>query len=110
MLVVTACIAAIGGAIVHRWPLQWRFAISQAELDQFADRLESGFQMPKPTAVGLFVVRKAEMRRGLPCLWTDPDPSGHAGFVRCTPEQADWFNLGIGTHSINDRWQFIRED
>lgn len=109
MFVVTGCLAMIFGAIVNHWPLLWRFAISQQRLDQFADQLVDGRQLSTPRAVGLFVIRKAEMRDGLPCLWTDPDPSGYSGFVRCTPRQVQGFNIWF-TEQMNDRWQLILED
>jgi hypothetical protein len=109
MFAVTGCITVMSGAIVHHWPLKWRFLASQAELDEFADRLEGGLQMPNRSAVGLFVINKAEMRGHMPCLWTDPDPAGHSGFVRCPPEQAKSFNLWWDER-MNPRWQLIIED
>lgn len=109
MFAVTACIAVMVGAVINHWPLRWRFAISQPQLDQFADQLADGRQLSTPRAVGLFVIKKAEMRHGLPCLWTHPDPSGYSGFVRCTPSQVQGFNIWF-TEQMNDRWQLILED
>lgn len=109
MLTLTACIAVMVGAVVNHWPLRLRFAVSRPQLDQFADQLAAGERLSTPRAVGLFMIRKAEMRRGLPCLWTNPAPSGYTGFVRCTPSQAERFNLFF-TESMNDRWQLVIED
>jgi hypothetical protein len=109
VFIVTACVAIIVGAMVHRWPLWWRFAASQAALDQFADRVENGLQISRPQAVGWFMIERAEMRKGVPCLWTAPDLAGSTGFVRCAPNQAERFNLW-SNQRLNDRWQFISED
>ena len=79
VFVVTACVAIIVGAMVHRWPLQWRFTTSRAALDRFADRVENGLQISKPQAVGWFMIERAEMRKGVPCLWTAPDLAGSTG-------------------------------
>lgn len=109
MFAVTACIAVMAGAVVNHWPLRLRFAVSRPQLDQFADQLAAGRRLSTPRVAGLFVIKKAEMRGGLPCFWTDPDPSGYSGFVRCTPKQAHGFNLWF-TEQMNDRWQLIIED
>jgi len=105
MFMVTACLAVIIGAIFNHWPMLWRFAISVPEMDRIADQVESGLEVKKPQAVGLFVIEKATMRSGIPCLWID----GETCFARCKPEQVQGFNLW-STERMNDRWQLILED
>ena len=109
MFVVIGFLAVIFGAIVNHWPLRWRFAISLPKLDQYADQLEGGLEMEGPRAIGLLLVEKAELERGVPCFWTDANLAGPVGFVRCSPEQAHSFNLWC-TEQMNDRWQLIVED
>ena len=109
LFVVIGCLAVIIGAIVNHWPLRWRFAISLAKMEQLADQMEGGLELEGPRAVGLFLVEKAELKRGVPCFWTDANSAGPVGFVRCTPEQAHNFNLW-STERMNDRWQLIVED
>lgn len=110
MFAIVGCVAMIVGALVQHWPLKLRFAVSLSELDRLADQLEEGWQMPEPATAGLFVIRKAELRRGTPCLWTEPDSAGPVGFVRCTPEQAESFPNLWNNEQMNERWQLIIED
>lgn len=77
-------------------------------MDQFADAVKGGSNIALPGRVGAFVISKTEIGPGeIVCLWTDTNPSGPSGFVRCSPEHArDSFALWAYV-SLNDEWQLV---
>lgn len=105
LLFAITCVALLIGTVLHHWPFRVRFQLSRNAFDELADRHERGQQTSVAEKAGLFVIQKTEIRRGLSCLWIGPEIC----FVRCTPEQARWFNLW-STEQMNDRWQLIIED
>lgn len=105
ILFMVACVAMLLGTVFQHWPLRARFLLSHSAFDELADRLESGQEVEVPKEVGLFLIERAKMRGGVPCLWIDPEIC----FSRCTPKQVHRFNLW-STERMYDRWQLIIED
>jgi hypothetical protein len=118
LLVAAASIATMISVVATRWPLRLAFLASHGGFDAFAARLEAGYRMTQPERVGRFLIRKAEMREGRPCLWVDIDPAGYTGFVRNPRRGPDGKLLGPSNRQFNlwwdvpldDDWAFISED
>ncbi len=92
-----------------QWPLLLAYRLSQGPLDHLAARLQAGEPVSVPRVAGRFTIEKAELSRdGIPCLWTNPDPSGRTGFIQTPPHHVP-FNLASMIH-LDQRWQYISED
>ncbi len=118
LIIATACIALMITVVATRWPLRLAFLASRSDFCAFAARLEAGYTLTRPERVGRFLIQKAELRNGRPCLWLDIDPAGFDGFVRNAPRAADrslqgppntLFNLWSAVR-LDDDWAFISED
>ena len=118
LLVAAACVVTMFSVVATEWPLHLTFLASRGEFDAFATRLEAGYRMTEPERVGRFLILKAEMREGRPCLWLDIDPAGYDGFVRNPRRGPDGKRLGPSNLQFNlwwdvpldDDWAFISED
>lgn len=118
LIVLVTSLIAIVSVVLTAWPVRLAFFASRREFDDLAGRLEAGYRMTKPERVGRFLILKAEMRDGRPCLWIDTDPAGYDGFVRNPRRGPDGKLLGPSNRSFNlwsavsldDDWAFISED
>jgi hypothetical protein len=118
LLVAAASLLTMFSVVATRWPLRLTFLASRSEFDAFAGRLEAGYRMTQPERVGRFLILKAEMRDGRPCLWVDIDPAGYDGFVRNPRRGPDGKLLGPSNLCFNlwsdvrldDDWAFISEE
>jgi hypothetical protein len=118
LLVAATSLLTMVSIVATRWPLRLTFLASRSEFDAFATRLEAGYRMTEPERVGRFLILKAEMREGRPCLWLDIDPAGYDGFVRNPRRGPDGKLLGPSNLCFNlwwdvpldDDWAFISED
>ncbi len=118
LVVAAACVALMISVAATRWPLRLAFLASRSDFNAVSARLEAGFLMTKPERVGRFLIRKAELRDGRPCLWIDIDPAGFDGFVRNPRRAADGSYQGLPNSQLNlwwdvqldDDWAFISED
>jgi len=117
-IVALASLLCIASVFFTLWPLKLTFAASRPEFEAMARKLDAGHEMTVPRKLGRFIIVKAEMRNGRPCLWTDTDPSGFSGFVRnpyggvnmakgLYPNDA--FNLW-SCIKLDGDWAFIDED
>ncbi len=94
------------------WPMRVHFALYRREFGELASQVQAGGAVPMPRRIGLFIIRSAGARpTGSVFFWTDPDPGGPTGFVRCAPGTVigDQFNLW-SSHSLGGGWFFIAED
>ena len=98
-----ACLLTMFSVVATEWPLHLTFLASRSEFDAFATRLEAGYRMTEPERVGRFLILKAEMREGRPCLWLDIDPAGYDGFVRNPRRGPDGKLLGPSNTQF-DHW------
>lgn len=100
----------VGSIVETQWPLRLAFAISRPSLDQLAEQIREHGRIREQRRAGLFVVRTSQVTAdGVVCLWTEPDPWGNTGFVKCAPERAQRFNLW-STLQLSDDWQLVSED
>jgi hypothetical protein len=118
LFVAAASVALMVSVVATKWPLRLAFLASHRDFEAFAARLEAGYIMSRPQRVGRFLILKAELNEGRPCLWVDTNPSGFDGFVRNPPRGPDsflqgsrntCFNLSSSVH-LDDDWAFISED
>lgn len=117
-IVLVISLIAMASAPPTAWPLRLSFLASHREFDGFARALESGYRMTGPERVGRFLILKAELRDGRPCLWVDSDPAGYDGFVRNPRRGSNGKLLGRSNLTFNlwsavrldDDWAFISED
>lgn len=118
LIALVTSLIALASAAPTAWPLRLAFHVSHHDLDDFAKQLEAGYTMEQPERVGRFLILKAEMRGGRPCLWVDTDPAGYDGFVRNPRRGPDGKLLGASNRAFNlwsavrldDDWAFISED
>ena len=109
LLVPLLCLAVIVSVATTQWPLRFMYSLHRREFDFLAQRVRAGEQIPTPRRVGVFTVRRAEVRRnGVVCLWTDLEPNGNTGFVQCGREHVPFSLWSIVR--LDDGWQFISED
>ncbi len=103
---------------LRRHTLRWCPLVMKGELKDIATKASQGQPVVVPIKVGPCVIRRVEMRDGRPCLWTDTNPNGYAGFVRNRygevnraagrlPNTA--FNLWSRV-ALDGEWAFISED
>jgi hypothetical protein len=114
LLLIVTCIAVVLSTLAQQWPFRVRFALSRPALESLAVRVEQGDPTAKSGIAGLFYVRLTQTRgHDYICLWTDLNPTGYAGFVRCAPRQAahlkNFVNLWSQTR-MDYQWQFVVED
>ena len=95
LVALVASLIAMAAAAPTAWPVRLVFLASHRDLDDFAKDIEAGYRMTKPERVGGFLIQKAEMRAGRPCLWvaTDPDAADD-GFVRKRPRESGGASSG----------------
>ncbi len=108
----TAAILALAVAasvIVTAWPLRLSYLLSRPTLERLAMTVQAGEPPDGPVRVGLFVIKRTEVsRQGLVCLWTELDPKGNTGFVRCGANGLPanlWSSI-----QLDEQWNLVAED
>jgi hypothetical protein len=91
------------------WPLRLTHALSRPALDRLAVAVQAGQRPSGDVRAGFFVIKQAEIsRKGVVCLWTDLNPVGRTGFVRC-PADALPGNLWSSIQ-LDEQWHLVSED
>ena len=104
---ITAAILA-SVATTH-WPLRAAYAISRPAIVQVAAQVEVGKPLTHPFWIGTFRIARAELDKGVVCLWTGLAPRGRLGFVQQSSQEQQKFNTWSMLQLDSD-WQFLAED
>ena len=111
-LAVTTGLASVvfaASIVATQWPLRLGFWVSSGEFDAVASNIQNARSVSTPFWIGPFKIKGTETNaHGIVCLWTDPTPGDHDGFVRTSRDFLP-FNLWSSV-KLSDRWQYIAED
>lgn len=99
----------IASVAITEWPLRLNYMLARPSMNAIAARVQKGHKVKTPIQLGLFRIKKVELRNGIVCLWTTTDTGGDSGLVNTTPQGSHSFNLWSTLRLDND-WQYIEED
>ncbi|MEO0375694.1 MAG: hypothetical protein AAF329_13915 [Cyanobacteria bacterium P01_A01_bin.17] len=91
------------------WPLRVTYAAAKPQIAQVAAQVQAGNTVDRPFWVGSFRIAKAEVDKGVVCLWTDLHPNGRTGFVQQRQQDQQKFNTW-STLQLDSEWQLLAED
>lgn len=91
------------------WPLRAAYAAAKPQIAQIAAQVQAGDTFDHPLWVGSFRIARAEIDKGVVCLWTDLHPNGRTGFVQQSQQDQQKFNTW-STLQLDSKWQLLAED
>ena len=102
-------LALIASVMATAWPLRLSYLLSRPSLQRLGMAIDAGQRPNGPIRVGLFVVKRAEVsRQGRVCLWTELEPDGNTGFIRCGVHGLPanlWSSI-----RLDEQWYLVAED
>ena len=102
-------LALIASVMATAWPLRLSYLLSRPSLQRLGTAIDPGQRTDGPVRAGLFVVKRAEVsRQGRVCLWTELEPDGNTGFVRCGMNGLPvnlWSSI-----QLDEQWYLVAED
>ncbi|MBN1341139.1 MAG: hypothetical protein JXQ73_00565 [Phycisphaerae bacterium] len=113
LLVAAVALWAAGASVpVTQWPLRLVFAAYRSKLDHVAELVRTGGKTGQRENVGPFTIRMAEVNRvGAICLWTDLNPAGYTGFMKCSPALVARQNaLFWSVTHLDGEWYLVEMD
>lgn len=102
-------VAVLTTIATTHWPLRVAYAAAKPRITQIATQVQAGDTFTHPQWVGSFRIAKAELDKGIVCLWTDLHPNGRTGFVQQGQKDQQKFNTW-STLQLDSEWQLLAED
>jgi hypothetical protein len=108
-IAASVSLAAIASVMATAWPLRLSYLLSRPSLQRLGTAIDPGQRTDGPVRAGLFVVKRAEVSpQGRVCLWTELEPGGNTGFVRCGMNGLPvnlWSSI-----QLDEQWYLVAED
>lgn len=110
-MVALASVAVTISVIMTYWPLRLAFAFVRPQFETHATQVDQGRLPQRLTRLGVFPILEAgKNRSGGLYFWTDDDPTGYGGIVKCSDRLLNQkFNVWSSV-SLGGGWYFIHED